>query len=506
MYLPKSFFCNWIPAKVFHSDTVVSQSVQRQRIVQLSLCFVVLSVACSSPKNITQTQTKPYSIASAADSLLLNPALQSAHIGISIYDPETKQYLYEHDAEKYFVPASNTKLFTCYAAMKYLGDSLVGMRYQNISDTAINIFPTGDPTFLHSDFKNNPVLDFLKNSKKTIHFQNRSDWKENALGFGWAWDDYNGNYMVERSSFPIYGNTVNVNLNSLNHHKSYAEIDFKTVPTFFKKSLDSIYSLPLKEKAIPQMDSLIASKLLLKFEIKRNVATNEYNLIESTSNFSNQEIPFHAENTKTTFEILKNDFKMKLKNQMLVDNSLYAETPAHLRIYPIKSQPTDSVLKPMMHRSDNFFAEQLLLMVSNEKLGYFQDAAIIDTLLKTDLKDLPQKPKWVDGSGLSRYNLFTPQSFVQLLNKMENEFGMERLKVILPTGGEGTLSSVYKKYANRIFAKTGTLSNQVALSGYIYTQQNKRLIFSVLVNNHMTTASNVRKAVESFLGTLMENE
>jgi D-alanyl-D-alanine carboxypeptidase/D-alanyl-D-alanine-endopeptidase (penicillin-binding protein 4) len=46
----------------------------------------------------------------------------------------------------------------------------------------------------------------------------------------------------------------------------------------------------------------------------------------------------------------------------------------------------------MMHRSDNFFAEQTLLMASNEKLGFMSDRAMIDTLLKTDLKDIPQNP------------------------------------------------------------------------------------------------------------------
>ena len=49
-----------------------------------------------------------------------------------------------------------------------------------------------------------------------------------------------------------------------------------------------------------------------------------------------------------------------------------------------------------------------------------------------------------DGSGLSRYNLFTPQDFVTILNKMKNEFGMERIKNIFPTGGAGTISSYYK--------------------------------------------------------------
>ncbi len=158
----------------------------------------------------------------------------------------------------------------------------------------------------------------------------------------------------------------------------------------------------------------------------------------------------------------------------------------------IHSQPTDSLLKPMMYRSDNFYAEQTLLMVSNQKLGLMSDRLIIDTILKTDLADLPQAPRWVDGSGLSRYNLFTPQTFVAILNKMREQFGMDRLKSIFPTGGTGTLGSFYKKDSGYIYAKTGTLSGVVALSGYLYTHKNKLVIFSVLVNNHNGNAVAVK--------------
>ena len=79
-----------------------------------------------------------------------------------------------------------------------------------------------------------------------------------------------------------------------------------------------------------------------------------------------------------------------------MDGSLQPGTPARLRWHKIKSQPTDSLFKPMMHFSDNFFAEQTLLMVSNEYLGYMSDEKIIEALLNADLKDAPQKPKWVD--------------------------------------------------------------------------------------------------------------
>lgn len=124
---------------------------------------------------------------------------------------------------------------------------------------------------------------------------------------------------------------------------------------------------------------------------------------------------------------------------------------------------------------------------------------VIQKIISTDFADMPQRPRWSDGSGLSSYNLFSPQDFIFILRKMKDEFGLERMKVILPTGGTGTLSSLYHADAGKIFAKTGTISGVVSLSGYLITEKNKLLLFSVLVNNHNVAAQDIRKAVEKFL-------
>ena len=129
---------------------------------------------------------------------------------------------------------------------------------------------------------------------------------------------------------------------------------------------------------------------------------------------------------------------------------------------------------------------------------------IIDTLLKSSLKGLPHPPKWVDGSGLSRYNLFTPQDFIWLLEKMEKEMGRERVFGMLPGADQGTLSNYYSEMAGAIHAKTGTLSGHVAISGYLTTKKGTNLLFSVLVNNHQTSAVKVRRSVEAFLQKLWE--
>jgi D-alanyl-D-alanine carboxypeptidase/D-alanyl-D-alanine-endopeptidase (penicillin-binding protein 4) len=186
-----------------------------------------------------------------------------------------------------------------------------------------------------------------------------------------------------------------------------------------------------------------------------------------------------------------------------------AMTSAQLAQLPkvglVHSRPVDSMFRPMMYNSDNFFAEQTLLMVSDSLLGEMSDSRIIDTLLKTDLKGLPQRPNWVDGSGLSRNDLFTPQDFVWLLDKFQREFGLDRMKRILPTGGTGTLSSYYRQDSGFIFAKTGSLSGVVALSGYLITKRGQLLLFSILINNYTGSGVTVRRQMEQLIHSFRDN-
>ncbi|MBK7098527.1 MAG: D-alanyl-D-alanine carboxypeptidase [Sphingobacteriales bacterium] len=85
---------------------------------------------------------------------------------------------------------------------------------------------------------------------------------------------------------------------------------------------------------------------------------------------------------------------------------------------------------------------------------------------------------------------------------MNRDFGMSRIEAIFPTGGSGTISSYYLEEKGHIFVKTGTLSGVVALSGFLYTRKNQLLLFSILVNNHRTSASEVRRSIEKFLKTI----
>jgi serine-type D-Ala-D-Ala carboxypeptidase/endopeptidase (penicillin-binding protein 4) len=424
----------------------------------LVLILAVLFAACSTSRQISRM---------AKTGMLGNEASIAAHTGISIYEPATQKHWYDYQGDKYFIPASNTKLLTCYAAMKYLGDSLVGLLYHQSNDTLF-ISATGDPTFLHPDFANQRTYGLLKSTGKIISL-NTSSWQATRWGSGWAWDDYNNDYMAERSAFPIYGNVA-----TFGNQLQCCQVS----PSYFSSKI-----------ARGVMQRWIDSTA----SVQREISSNIFFMKGADSFHSIVQIPFYTENDSVVLQLLEDTL-----HKTVYKNYLPGKTEASDE-KEFRSQSTDSLLKLMMYRSDNFFAEQTLLMVATKILRVMNDEKIIDTLLKTDFKDLPQKPGWVDRSRLSRYNLVTPGDFIAILDRMKNQFGMERIKNILPTGGKGTLSNYYLDGGNYIFAKTGTLSGVIALSGFLYTKKNKLLIFSVMVNNHQSSPGSIRRAVEKFI-------
>lgn len=426
----------------------------------ISSLFLLSICSCTIHKNINGQQVKQ---------LLQQSAIATGETGICIYDPSTKKYLYQYQADKYFTPASNVKLFTLYAGLKYLGDSLPGLNIVEAVDSIV-LFPTGDPTLLHPYFNSQPVFDFLSTTSKKI-IAPKQVFSTTAYGKGWSWDDYNESFMNERSALPVYGN--NIILSGIKNHME-----------FYPKAAEKLFHYSFFET--------LAKGAFLK-EVKRDFYSNRYTCYFNDSKNSNRVVPF-----------ITSDSLAYLFIEDSLGKKIYYNWPEPLqydssKVYTIYSRPVDSLFIPMMYDSDNFFAEQTLLMVNHKRWNAFNEAQIIDSLLQTDFKDIPQKPQWVDGSGLSRYNLFTPQSFVYLLNKMMNEFGLERMKKLLPTGGQGTLKNYFTEDAGYLFAKTGTLSNISSLSGYLITRKNKLLIFSILNNNYMGKATPVKRAVELFL-------
>lgn len=470
----------------------------------INLLVIYSLVSCSPAHQISRSAKKV---------VLQNHGLKTAHVGISIYEPAGGKYLYNYQGDHYFVPASNTKIPTCFAAMKYLGDSLVGLMIGipeelSLNENTLIIKPAGDPSFLHTDFSIHPAFNYLYQKVVLEHrqpFFYLDSLQVERWGNGWSWNDYDQAYMAERSSLPIFGNTITIRLRDSNERflmpagGMYGIAKpFYTGSHYFDSVVNS--SAMIREDELKKKDPLVS--------IYRTIDQNNFLIEKQSAPFKTREFPFVTHGSLTAVSILSDslgkEFKFIYPSQIKGTYSWASPAPDRAQVtikrwQKIHSQPTDTLLKLMMHRSDNFFAEQSLLMAANEYLDQMDQSRMIDTLLKTDFRDLPQKPRWVDGSGLSRYNLFSPRDLVMILDKMRSSFGMERLKSIFATGNEGTLTNYYKSSQGYIFAKTGTLSGVVAISGYLYSRKNRLLIFSVLVNNHQTSATEVRRAIEKFI-------
>jgi len=407
------------------------------------------------------------SVRQAQKTLLSSEALKGAHVGIAIYNDSKGQWLTKYQSDHYFTPASNTKILATYLGLEFLGDSLPGWKMAENTDS-IFLMPQGDPSFMHPEFSFQPVVDLIKNSKKQVVLVGNQQDHFEGFGSGWSWNDYAEDYQPERSRMPIYGNVVHF---YQNNKKLEAIKPFY----FFKEYVD-----------------------LDKVEEKnwtRNRTGNRFYTTSESNKRRYFQVPFSQEHNSLWLPVaLLSD---TIGKRMLVNNSYKIPLT---EFKTIKTVPTDSLLKIMMLRSDNFYADQIVLMASEQLLGRMDDAALIDTAMKSLFPNLPQPMRWVDGSGLSRYNLNTPENYVTILQQMQAKFGENRVKNIFEKGGEGTIAAYYKKFPGTIYAKTGTLGGQVALSGFIYTPKQQKLYFSVLVANHMSQSSaQVRRAVETYL-------
>ncbi len=399
---------------------------------------------------------------------------KKAFTGFSLYDPTEGKTLYEYNADKYFTPASNTKILTLYTSLRTLGDSIPALQYSRQGSLLV-FWGTGDPSFLNPHLPQNPaVFNFLKNSKEQLLFC-AANYRDKRFGSGWMWDDNFYDYQAEKTPLPIYGNVADFIQND-------STKGIQVRPAFLAKTLD--YDSTLHE------DDFVG-----RVEYENRFTLNT--LAKAGRKFEIH-VPFHA-----TPHFVSEVLADTLKRQVSILESNMLPPPDAKTLYSLKS---DSLYMLMMQESDNFIAEQLLLLCSWKRTGLMNTEQAIDFSQKNFLNSLPDAPKWVDGSGLSRYNLVTPRSLVAILDKIQQTMPRQRLFGIFAAGGvSGTIKRNYRNGdAPYVFAKTGTLRNNHCLSGYLISRKGKMLIFSFMHNNYTGSMNALRKEMEGVLKQVYE--
>ncbi len=425
------------------------------------LVFILLLNSCATERRLARNIERK---------VRTSPMFSRAFTGFVLLDPATGRQLCNVNGDHYFTPASNTKILTLYTALHLLGDSLPALRYAS-HDTALWVVGTGDPTFLHPEFQHwQRSFSFLKQ-----HLGTEVNWLplrdgQPPLGPGWAWDDSHEDYQAELSDLPMYGNLRRV----------YAATDTTLAisPPFFGKNLHtSSSSTPYN---------------LLDF--KGNDIS--YNPRSTWAKGFEQWVPIQSVASETG-SMLADTLKKKV---VQVNGS--TELARTLSTKTLYSTPLDTVLRRMMHQSDNFIADQLLLVCAEQKLHLLRQDTLIRWMLANPLHDLPQPPRWADGSGLSRYNLFSPNDIAHVLLRLWREQPHERLFSLFPAGGQsGTIANWYRGKNGQpyVFAKTGSLGGIHCLSGYLVRQNGKVLIFSFMHNNFVGSSRNWKLEMQRVL-------
>ncbi|ADQ18149.1 peptidase S13 D-Ala-D-Ala carboxypeptidase C [Leadbetterella byssophila DSM 17132] len=361
-----------------------------------------------------------------------------AFSGVLIKEGKSGKVLFAKNAHKPFVPASNTKILSMYAALEMLPDTLPAFRYWIKGDTTF-LMGTGDPTLLHPDFPKNPAWEILEQAKVIVYSD--KNLHQERYGAGWSWDDYNDYYQAEINALPLYGNVVRVKGEDW-------------LPSYFKGGV-------------------------VKAE-RSNVKRAEHENVFYAPQVLNrtQEVPFRT-SSHLVVDLLKDTLKREV---------IYRRVDLDPNYKTAWGLPKDTVIRRMMQPSDNHLAEQLLLMAGGADT--LSSSKSIEKVKAKLFEEFPKPYVWKDGSGLSRYNLFTPAFMVHLLEEMYKKYPTDQLFSYMSVGGKaGTLRNKYKGELPYVFAKTGSMSGVYNESGYFINRKGKILVYSVLKNNFTESVS-----------------
>lgn len=187
------------------------------------------------------------------------------------------------------------------------------------------------------------------------------------------------------------------------------------------------------------------------------------------------------------------------------DFSLARNTPA---LADVTSRPLRDWLFPILNTSQNWFAEMLLKQLGHQRGGggSWKEGLEVERRFLIDSVGIDSTSfALVDGSGLASNNLLTPHAFTQLLAFMRRHPNYESFARGLPrSGSPGSLRRrfVGTSLEGRVVAKTGSISRVNTLSGYVERADGKTFVFSIQANHHTMSTPKILAAIDAVVGEL----
>ena len=198
--------------------------------------------------------------------------------------------------------------------------------------------------------------------------------------------------------------------------------------------------------------------------------------------------------TKRTFE----DLGVKVKGELKLKFISSRKTP----IYTYKSKPLYEILKYMVKNSDNEIAEHIFRTVGAKTLKKGTINNSIAALIRLTKKFFDygiNDYTIVDGPGLSRYNLVTPDLVVQILEFMYKKYGDNFLNLLSYSKADGTING---RFSFEVWAKTGTLTGVSGIAGFLKNKNGELIVFSLFENNYLKAKVDVKEFENKIINIL----
>jgi serine-type D-Ala-D-Ala carboxypeptidase/endopeptidase (penicillin-binding protein 4) len=517
----------------------------------LLLCLAALCCATAFA-GTKHTKPKPAGLAQTIAAILNDPAVARAHWGISVVTLDGAP-IYTLNDQQYFQPASNAKLFTTAAALALLGPDFTMKTYVVAQGTissdghlhgSLRLIGGGDPTLSgraypyngHTERSDPPLhaLDDLaaQVAASGIRALDGTIVADDTLfsweryGQGWAQDDLQWDYGAPVSALTVNDNVRYLTLTpgtaagdpviaswnpplpddpaTLKNEattspaggEQHLGLDRQPDQTFLRAygtipagSKPATFAIAVQDAAIFAGDGF--AQALAAHGVTVNPAAQAS----------------HRPSGDTQIFEKEAQQSLALKPLTAAQQLPFTLAPDARIVAQRTSPPLGQIVAVVNKVSQNLHAEILLRMlgkIEGEDGSIAQGARVVRQFL-VSAGVQPTDFFFYDGSGLSPQDVITPRATTTLLTYAARQPWGVVYRASLPIGGiDGSLEKRFTQapLKAKVFAKTGTLSEVHALSGYLTAASGRTLVFSILCNDHSPVTDTTRAPMDNIVAAI----
>lgn len=474
------------------------------------LAAVLLIAAAEGPSKNERSLTRDL------DRIFAAPVMEHGIWGVEVKALDSGRVLYRRNAGTLMMPASNMKILTLAAAAETLGWDY---RFKTTLETSADIEDgalkgdlvvrgTGDPTINARDGRADAVFDAWAASLKAAGVSridgnvvgDGSAFDSRRFGQGWSWD-----YLQYGYAAPVGALEFNENIATLAIRPGAKPGEPAALELTPATGLGIVHHLTTGEPGSALRLDLDRQPDGNWLDVRGTIAADAQPVTREVA-VANPTLYFaHA----LVLGLMQRGIPIRgLPKDLQPTFNPLPPLPRRVLAESI-SPPLRDIAATMMKVSQNLYAETLLRAVDAAQSGHpgsaeggIETAQRLFTAWGVPSGSFVQ----VDGSGLSRYDYVTAELIVTLLERLyKDPKHRDAFVATLPVAGkDGTLSSRLKatRADGNVSAKTGSISNARALSGYVRTRGGETLAFSILANSFAIPAATVNYIADVAVETL----